>query len=182
VTLLNYNLPPWLCTKKFFILLTLLIPGKQSVTSEHLDVYLEPLVEELLQLWEGVPAYDVHKDVGFREFTLQGMLLWTIHDYPGYGAVGGFSHQGYAGCPYCGSNLGAEHFVELGKQTYGRTRRWLDPNHAYRSAEMKGHFNGEMENRTKPQPVSVEEQLRHACGLESSWEQGRICGRSLKSA
>jgi hypothetical protein len=28
VTLLNYNLPPWLCTKKFFILLALLIPGK----------------------------------------------------------------------------------------------------------------------------------------------------------
>ena len=48
VTLLNYNLPPWLCTKKFFVILTLLIPGKQSVTSEHLDVYLEPLVEELL--------------------------------------------------------------------------------------------------------------------------------------
>jgi hypothetical protein len=48
VTLLNYNLPPWLCTKKFFILLALLILGKQSVTSEHLDVYLEPLVEELL--------------------------------------------------------------------------------------------------------------------------------------
>jgi hypothetical protein len=54
--------------------LTLLIPGKQSVTSEHLDVYLEPLVEELLQLWEGVSAYDVHKDIGYREFTLRGTL------------------------------------------------------------------------------------------------------------
>jgi hypothetical protein len=128
VTLLNYNLPPWLCTKKFFILLGLLIPRKQSVTSKHLDVYLEPLVEELLQLWDGVVAYDVCKDVGQREFTLQGMLLWTIHDYPGYGAVGGFTHQGYAGCPYCGSNLGAEHLMELGKNTYGDMRRWLDSN------------------------------------------------------
>jgi hypothetical protein len=26
VTLLNYNLPPWLCTKKFFVMLALLIP------------------------------------------------------------------------------------------------------------------------------------------------------------
>ena len=159
VTLLNYNLPPWLCTKKFFIILTLLIPGKQSVTSEHLDVYLEPLAKELLQLWGGVSAYDVLKDVGNREFTLRGMLLWTIHDYPGYGAVGGFSHQGYAGCPYCGSDLGVEHSLELGKQTYGGTRRWLDPNHAYRSAEMKDHFNGKMENQSKPHIVSVEEQL-----------------------
>jgi hypothetical protein len=48
VTLLNYNLPPWLCTKKFFMLLFLLIPGKESVTLEVFDVYLEPVVEELL--------------------------------------------------------------------------------------------------------------------------------------
>jgi hypothetical protein len=36
VTLLNYNLPPWLYTKNFFIILALLIPGKQSVTTEVL--------------------------------------------------------------------------------------------------------------------------------------------------
>jgi hypothetical protein len=48
VTLLNYNLPPWLCTKNFFIILALLIPGKQSVTTEVFDVYLHPLVEEFL--------------------------------------------------------------------------------------------------------------------------------------
>ena len=94
VTVQNYNLPPWLYTKKFFILLALLIPGKQSMTGEHLDVYLEPLVEELLQLWKGVSAYDVCQDVGHQKFTLRGMLIWTIHDYPGYGAVSGFSHQG----------------------------------------------------------------------------------------
>ena len=64
VMLLNYNLPPWLSTKKFFIMLALLIPGKQSVTSEFFDVYLEPLVEELVQLWKGVIAYDVLKDLG----------------------------------------------------------------------------------------------------------------------
>ena len=50
VVLLNYNLPSWLSTKKFFVMLALLIPGKQSVTSDVFDVYLEPLVEELLQL------------------------------------------------------------------------------------------------------------------------------------
>jgi hypothetical protein len=54
VMLLNYNLPPWLCTKKFFVMLVLLIPGKQSVTTKNFDDYMAPLVEELLQLWEGV--------------------------------------------------------------------------------------------------------------------------------
>jgi hypothetical protein len=48
--LLNCNLPPWLSTKNFFVLLDLLIPGKQSVTLEVFDVYMEPLVEELLEL------------------------------------------------------------------------------------------------------------------------------------
>jgi hypothetical protein len=97
------------------VLLALLIPGKQSFTSEVFDVYMEPLVEELLELWTSVAAYDVTKLVGFRAFMLRVVLLWTIHDFLGYGTVGGFSHQGYAGCLWCGPELGAEHFVELGK-------------------------------------------------------------------
>ena len=145
VLLLNYNLPPWLSTKKFFVLLALLIPGKQSVTADVFDVYLEPLVEELQQLWEGVQAQDVTKDLGLRVFTLRAMLLWTIHDFPGYGTVGGFAHQGYAGCPCCGCNLGAEYSVELGKHTLASTRRWLPEGHPYRSHGMKQHFNGFVE-------------------------------------
>jgi hypothetical protein len=35
-------------------MLVLLIPGKESVTSENIDVYLAPLIEELQQLWHGV--------------------------------------------------------------------------------------------------------------------------------
>ena len=64
VMLLNYNIPPWLTTKNFFVMLALLIPGKQSVTSQYFDVYLAPLVEELQQLWNGVLAYDVLKEIG----------------------------------------------------------------------------------------------------------------------
>jgi hypothetical protein len=167
VTLLNYNLPPWLSTKKFFILLALLIPGKQSMISEFFDVYLEPLVDEFLQLWESIPAYDVTKVVGARTFKLRGILQWTIHDFPGYGTVGGFSHQGYAACPWCGPDLGAEHSIVLGKQTYSKTRRWLLKTHKYRSARMKVHFDGEVENRQKPRAISIEEQLQYAAEYEA---------------
>ena len=114
VMLLNYNLPPWLTTKKIFIMLALLIPGKQSVTSEFFDVYLEPLVDELVQLWKGVVAYDVLKDVGARTFKLRAVLMWTIHDFPGYGTVAGVAHQGYAACPVCGPHFKGEHSVSLG--------------------------------------------------------------------
>jgi hypothetical protein len=40
-----YNLPTWMATKWFFMPLTLLIPGKQQVKSENIDVYLQPLIE-----------------------------------------------------------------------------------------------------------------------------------------
>jgi hypothetical protein len=43
-----YNLPPYLVTKKFFIQLCILISGKMSPTNENIDVFIRPLVEELL--------------------------------------------------------------------------------------------------------------------------------------
>ena len=132
-------------------------------------------MEELLELWIGVPAHDVSKDAGNRDFTLRAMLLWTIHDFPGYGTVGGFSHQGYAACPWCGVDLGAEHSTELGKQTYAGTRRWLPEGHPYRSEEMKDHFNGSVETRPKPRAVTVEEQIRHALECEA-WKAGGCVG------
>jgi hypothetical protein len=178
VTLLNYNLPPWLSTKKFFVLLALLIPGKESVTSEVFDVYMEPLVEELLKLWYGVSAYDITKEWGQRTFQLRAVLLWTIHDFPGYGTMGGFSHQGYVACPWYGPDLGAEHSVELGKQTYGGTRRWLPPNHTYRSAGMKDHFDGKIEVCPKPEAVTVQEQLCHAVEYQAWRDAGNRPGVS----
>ena len=75
VLLLNYNLPPWLSTKKFFIMLALLIPGKEFVTLDVFNVYLELLVEELLELWARVPAYDCTQLVGSKVFQLRAMVL-----------------------------------------------------------------------------------------------------------
>ena len=89
VVLLNYNLPPWFVTKRFFLMLALLIPGKESVTSKNIDVYLAPLIEELQELWGGVGAVDVSGKHGNRSFKLKAILMWCIHDYPTYGLVSG---------------------------------------------------------------------------------------------
>ena len=43
--LVNYNIPPWLATKKSHLLLALIVPRKYNV--KNMDVYLAPLVEEL---------------------------------------------------------------------------------------------------------------------------------------
>ena len=169
-------------------MLALLIPGKQSITSDVFDVYLEPLVEELLQLWEGVEAYDVTKEIGDRAFRLRAMLLWTIHDFPGYGTIGGFAHQGFAhqgfaACPSCGCNLGAEHSVKLGKQTYTGTRRWLPPGHSYKFDDMKEHFTGFAETHPRPEVVSAEEQVQYAneyCAWKEAGNQEDASGDPSK--
>ncbi len=40
VLLMNYNLPPWLTTKKFFIMLALLMPRKRSIIFANFDTYI----------------------------------------------------------------------------------------------------------------------------------------------
>lgn len=87
VVVINYNIPPWKCTKKGYVLLSLLVPGKYKV--KNMDVYLEPLMEELLELWKGVRVNDVSRPIGSRLFTVKGILMWTMHDYPGLGEISG---------------------------------------------------------------------------------------------
>ena len=61
VMLVTYNLPPWLCMKRKFMMLTMLIPGPKQPGKE-IDVYLAPLIEDLVTLWrEGVMLYDAYK-------------------------------------------------------------------------------------------------------------------------
>ena len=108
-------------------------------------MYLAPLVEELMQLWEGVLAYDVLKEIRFCGFRLRAILLWTIHDLPGYEIVTRVAHQGYAACPVYGPDFRGDHSIELGKQTYTDTQRWLPQDDPSRSTRMKDHFNGRIE-------------------------------------
>jgi hypothetical protein len=79
-------------------MLTLLIPGEESVTAENVDIYLAPLVEELLQLSEGVNTVDVSSKWSNCSFILQALLMWCIHDYPTYGLASGQVTKGYKGC------------------------------------------------------------------------------------
>ena len=46
VILMPYNLPPWMCMKQPYMILSTLIPGKYSPGND-IDVYLEPLIKKL---------------------------------------------------------------------------------------------------------------------------------------
>jgi hypothetical protein len=50
VTLTMYNLPSWLCHKRMYIMLIILIQGLIAVGVD-IDVFLEPLMEDMTKLW-----------------------------------------------------------------------------------------------------------------------------------
>jgi hypothetical protein len=56
VLLFNYNLPPWLVTKKLFVMLALIILGKEFMKMHNIDAHMAPIIEELQVLWKGVAA------------------------------------------------------------------------------------------------------------------------------
>ena len=56
-----YNLPPELCMTKPYLFLTCLVPDPYSPKAK-IDVYLQPLIDDLQHLWsDGVWTYDVSK-------------------------------------------------------------------------------------------------------------------------
>ena len=55
--------------------------GKFQV--KHVNVYIEPLIDELLKLWNDISMYDVSRPIGQRQFQFHAMVVWTIHDAPG---------------------------------------------------------------------------------------------------
>lgn len=63
--------------------------------------------------------------------------------------------------------MGAQYLTELGKQTYGGTRRYLAEDHLYKTVELKEHFDGNMKTRGKLDPVTIEEQLRYAAQYQA---------------
>jgi hypothetical protein len=59
ITLCIYNLPSWLCMKRKFIMIPLLISGPVQASND-IDVYLQSLIDDLLVLWEkdGIRVWD----------------------------------------------------------------------------------------------------------------------------
>ena len=148
-----YNLPPWLLTKKFFISLVVLIPSPNSPTSNNIDVFLQPLVRDLLKLWTRIPAINMCKPEGERRFTLRAMLIWIVNDYPTFGLLSEQQIHGYKGCP----QTCAKHAVLLKKMIYLGARRYLHADHRFRRA--RATLNNHQEWQLSPETPTGEEVL-----------------------
>nr|GFC81628.1 hypothetical protein [Tanacetum cinerariifolium] len=120
VILTTYNLPPWLCMKESYFMLTLLIPGSKSV-GKDIDVYLRPLIDDLKDLWAKPSVETIGVATGLK-FNVRAMVLWTINDFPARSSLSGWSGQGYKACPTCNEDTSSVRV--LGKTAYGKHPRF----------------------------------------------------------
>jgi hypothetical protein len=155
-----YNLAPWLTIKHFFVLVALIILGKESVCMNTIDVYLQPLVDELMMLWKlGVLTLDYGQPEGSRGFIFCALVLWTINDFPEYNLLFRCVHQGYMACPMCRPQTTSRHSWSLRKVVYMGHHRWLRHRHPYWMPCFNNAFDGGTKNRDPPSLRSGNEVL-----------------------
>ncbi|XP_021758767.1 uncharacterized protein LOC110723717 [Chenopodium quinoa] len=172
VVLSIYNLPPWLYNKSEYNIMSLIIPGPSS-PGYDIDVYLQPLIEELKELWEvGVDTYDVVKD---ETFSLRAALLWTISDFPAYAMLSGWSTKGKFSCPNCNHKTWSKYLKYSKKMCYMGHRSSLKENHPWR--RNKRAFDGNVETRPPPTRLSGCDVLEDLEGFENKFGKTQKKGR-----
>ncbi|KAH7850737.1 hypothetical protein Vadar_002263 [Vaccinium darrowii] len=154
VILIPYNLPPWLCMKQPYMMLSLLIDGPSS-PGNNIDVYLRLVVDELKELWEvGVQTYDAASG---QMFQMRAALLWTINDFPALAMLSGWSTKGALACPCCHVYTRSLFLKNGRKFCYLAHRRWLDVDHPFREDIVS--FDGTIELDRAPTRLSGKEVL-----------------------
>ncbi|XP_071689614.1 uncharacterized protein [Rutidosis leptorrhynchoides] len=128
VLLCIYNLPPWLCMKRKYLMMSLLIQGPKQPGND-IDIYLAPLIDDLKTLWSpGVKVYDSYKR---ENFNLRAIIFRTINDFPAYQNLSGYSTKGYKACPLCEDETSSIWLTNCKKPVYMGNRKGLPKNHPY---------------------------------------------------
>ncbi|XP_071694472.1 uncharacterized protein [Rutidosis leptorrhynchoides] len=140
--------------------MSLLIQGPKQPGND-IDVYLQPLVDEMMELWStGIHVYDAYKK---EYFQLRAMLFCTINDFPAYGNLSGYSTKGKKACPICEENTHSIWFTNCKKPAFIGHRRELAENHSYR--KKSDLFDGTIEDRKLPPPLDGETTLSKVANI-----------------
>ncbi|WVZ03365.1 hypothetical protein V8G54_024171 [Vigna mungo] len=158
------------------LILSMIIPGKQ-MPGNSIGVYLQPLVDELCELWnDGVETFDSSLNETFR---MRAALMWTIIDFPGLGILSGLA------CPT--SNFDAEpcRLPHSKKWCFMEHHRFLSRNHRFRLNRVR--FDGSTEERNPPLKLSGSNIFRQVenidvtFGREIHLDRGKRCRQEPKS-
>lgn len=146
------------------LMLTLLIPGPKQ-PGNNIYVYLEPLIEDLNELWnKGVNIYD---RISKSMFNLKAILMWTINDFRAYGNLAGCTTKGKFSCPICGFDTCSYSLPHSRKFAYMGHRRFLNPSHSF--CFLSKCFDGDEETKEKPKSLTGEEILHEIKDFVNDW-------------
>ncbi|GJZ69814.1 hypothetical protein Tco_0633364 [Tanacetum coccineum] len=111
--------------------------------TKDVDVYLQPLIKKLQELWKRVWMKDAATGTHFQ---MKAAVLWTINDFLARSSLSGWSGQGYYACPTCNEDTPSM-AVKI-KIVYVGHRRFLRTKHPLRSKFKE--FYGFPEPKPKP--------------------------------
>lgn len=151
--------------KLYSFILSMIILGEKGLGND-IDVYMEPLIYELKQLWEGVDAYDAFSQ---DHFNLRAALMWTINDFPAYANLSGWSTTGRFACPCCTDSTHSIWLKHGKKFCYMGHHKWLEENHPYWFE--KELFDDTIEYDGPPSPLSGSDVLQQL--IDTSFRYGK---------
>jgi hypothetical protein len=96
VIIAMYNLLTWLCYKRKYLMLSILIQDPKQAGTD-IDVFLEPLMKDMAKLWnEGVRMWDQYQQ---EYFILYAIIFVCIHDAPRGFTLSGQTKGKSGACP-----------------------------------------------------------------------------------
>jgi hypothetical protein len=127
-----YNIPTWLCHKRMYLMLSILIQGLKQ-TSIDIDVFLEPLMEDMTKFRnEGMCMWDQYQQ---EYFMLKVIIFVCIQD-----ALGGFTvsrqTKGKSRCPICVDGTVSVYLPSSRKLVFMRHRWFLERKHKYHKKDI----------------------------------------------
>lgn len=153
VIVIPYNLPPWYVMKQSNFILSLIVLGPKGLGNK-IDVYMQPLIKEFKELWDGIETFDA---CAKENFQLMVAVLSTISDFPGYANLLGWSTKGEYACPVCAYDKTSKWLDHGRKWCYMGHRRWLEHDHCWRR-DIR-YFDGNEDLRHAPIPHSGDDVL-----------------------
>ncbi|KAK1678933.1 hypothetical protein QYE76_039781 [Lolium multiflorum] len=159
VFVIPMNLPPGVCMRSENMFVSMIIPGPKY-PGKNMNVYLEPLVDDLVRGWEGrgIRTYDASKKEYFD------MYVWyhtSLHDLPARALFCGWCTHGKWPCPQCRQAVTFFWLNKGGKYScFDEARQFLERRHAYRS-DVKSFKKGrELRTGAKPNVFAVLKKMK----------------------
>jgi hypothetical protein len=107
-----------------------------------MDVFLEPLMEDMKILWEtGAQILDEYRK---ESFTMRAIIFVTINNYPTLFTLSG-QFKGKVGCVVYIDGTAYMSLTASKKIVYMRHRRFLSKGHRYHQKKMDKYFDNNVE-------------------------------------